>query len=70
MVAVIISVAVFNEPLTGRLVTVSLLIIGAVTLTILSEHVAEAMKNIPFIRRMSRQPPGNVPAGHANAFGK
>ena len=51
MVAVLISVAVFNEPLTGRLVTGILLIIGAVTLTILSEHVAEAMKNIPFIRR-------------------
>lgn len=34
-----------------RLVTGILLIIGAVTLTILSEHVAEAMKNIPFIRR-------------------
>ena len=51
VVAVIISVAVFNEPLTGRLVTGILLIIGAVTLTILSEHVAEAMKNIPFIRR-------------------
>ena len=51
VVAVVISVAVFNEPLTGRLVTGILLIIGAVTLTILSEHVAEAMKNIPFIRR-------------------
>ena len=66
VVAVIISVAVFNEPLTGRLVTGILLIIGAVTLTILSEHVAEAMKNIP--QEIDRQPPGNVPPDMPMSF--
>lgn len=51
LVAVIISVAVFGEKLTSNLVIGVILIIGAVTLTVLSEQAAKAMKRVAFRRR-------------------
>lgn len=48
--AVIMSVGVFGEPLTSNLVTGIILIIGAVTLTVLSEYVERVAKKLPFVR--------------------
>lgn len=54
VVAVVISVAIFHEPLTSNLVMGIILIIGAVAMTVLSEYVVRAVAKLPPIPKLRK----------------